>query len=331
MMASNKSRNRSYPRVSFLRVTCNNNRSSASRLRSECRAIVYASRARTITNSCWRSISGARGARRTALYSRRSWLLVPESISRIRLTTTCAWLSRYKLSLINLSSSISGGPSPRLSPPGRNPPPPRCSRPPRSPPRSPPGRAPPPPRFSRPPRFSPPRRSSVLFSSTSAIFGSFLPLLRSLPRRQARPFQSHARRGTQLQPRRPLADQIRDHSRSYDVCFFSPRRRNHARNPHVRAPRLLDANRLRAPRPPRQRRLPIHRVQVQNVLRRIPEIPHQPHQAHLQFLGLAQPLPLHRLPEHMKCSRLARLQRRQLLSRRAKHRPRALLCLPGRR
>ncbi len=37
--------------------------------------------------------------------------LVPESISRMRLTTTCAWLSRYRLSPISLSRSISGGPS----------------------------------------------------------------------------------------------------------------------------------------------------------------------------------------------------------------------------
>ena len=36
---------------------------------------------------------------------------MPESISRMRTTTACAWLSRYRLSEINFSSSISGGPS----------------------------------------------------------------------------------------------------------------------------------------------------------------------------------------------------------------------------
>jgi hypothetical protein len=43
-----------------------------------------------MTNWCWRSLSGARTARRTALYKRRNWLFVPESISRILATTACA-------------------------------------------------------------------------------------------------------------------------------------------------------------------------------------------------------------------------------------------------
>src|SRR5581483_10480969 len=180
--------------------------------------MVYARRARNITNSCCRSFSGARTARRTALYSRRNWLFVPESMSRMRLTMEWAWLSRYKLSLISFSSSISGGPSGR----------PRSLRSPRSP------RSPPPSRGGRPSRGGPPgpRLSRLGRCCCSCVIGlSFC--------HQSGPFQGHQPSGPQLHFRGFSSHQFVDQVRSQLLKFAIPRAAQDPVEAALETPRAL--------------------------------------------------------------------------------------------
>jgi len=73
-----------------LRVTCSSSFSSYPDFRSECRAMVYASRARSMTNWCWRSLS-AHAPQGLVVHAQLAAVLVHVPHT---LTTPCAW---YKI------------------------------------------------------------------------------------------------------------------------------------------------------------------------------------------------------------------------------------------
>src|ERR1035437_5935045 len=239
-------------------------------------------------------------------------------MSRMRLTMACAWLSRYRLSPMSFSSSISGGPSgrprsnPLRSPPGRSPPG-------RSPPgRSPPGRSPRgPDPWGAPCAPRPSRGGRVFFRCSPCSFAPFLNLFTHLapfraplraatfPRRtvflpllllllchllnlchQSGPFQGHQARGPQLHFRRFPAHHLADQMGTQLLEFTVPRAPQNPVEAPLETPGALDL------RPAAVTIAPVETAQLIQELPGHPEIVNQPGHRILEIGGIVEVAPL---------------------------------------
>src|SRR5260370_949878 len=205
-------------------------------------------------------------------------------MSRMRLAPPCAWFSRYRLSAINFSSSISGGPSKRgRSPPRRSSPRGRSSR------RPSPRPGPPPP--SRGPRFCPSLggRASRFFISSCAI-----PLNLA---HQPGPLQGYQTSRPQFYLRGAAADDLADQVRLLLLKFPILRASQNPVQPPMEAPDFLKL-RIGAGRSSAGH-LPIDSAQLAQELPRRFRLAHHADDQVFQFRRIRELLPFERPAEHV--------------------------------